>query len=473
VEKMNHPKIIQGGMGIGVSNWKLARAVSISGGLGVVSSTALDTLMVRRLFHKDEDTKRALLKFPLKNISEKILDNYYGEKNNNKGYPQLPFFSVDIRDELIALTIAANFVEVYLAKEGHSNPVGINLLEKVQMPTLYSLYGAMLAGVDYVIMGAGIPREIPGILDKISAGHDAELNLYVSGAQSGESYKMHFSPKKFMGKQLNLKRPYFFPIVSSNTLATTLMKKSNGKIDGLIIENYSAGGHNAPPRVKGVFHNNVSPVYGDKDIVNLNKIKELDIPFFLAGSFVTPEIISKTIDEAGASGIQVGTIFALTSESGFEESIKLEIVNKIKNNTINIFTDPLASPTGFPFKVASIKGTLSEQDIYDNRPRVCNLRYLAELYKDENGNIGYRCPAEPINEYLNKGGKIEETVGRKCLCNALLANIGYGNTYKNGYKEPYLITLGDSVSLISHFLPDEGLPSAKNVTIQLKSYIEN
>jgi NAD(P)H-dependent flavin oxidoreductase YrpB (nitropropane dioxygenase family) len=46
--------------------------------------------------------------------------------------------------------------------------VGINLLEKVQMPTLASLYGAMLAGVDVVLMGAGIPTQIAGILDKLS-----------------------------------------------------------------------------------------------------------------------------------------------------------------------------------------------------------------------------------------------------------------------------------------------------------------
>ncbi|UOD35100.1 nitronate monooxygenase [Deferribacteraceae bacterium V6Fe1] len=470
---MNHLKIIQGGMGVGVSNWKLAKAVSLAGGLGVVSSTVLDNLMVRRLNKKDEATKRALLNFPLKNIADKILDKYYGKVSNIGGYSQVPFFSIDINQELIELTVAANFVEVYLAKEGHSNPIGINLLEKVQMPTLYSLYGAMLADVDYVIMGAGIPREIPGILDKFAQGLDAELNLYVTGVDSGDSYKMYFSPEKFMGKKLQLKRPFFFPIISSNILATTLLKKSNGKIDGLIIENHTAGGHNAPPRTKGVFADDGSPVYGDKDIVDFDKIKSLGVPFFLAGGYVTPEVIGKTFNEIGAAGIQVGTIFALTQESGFTEDIKLTIINKIKNNALKIYTDPLASPTGFPFKVAQIEGTLSVEDIYNERPRICNLRYLAELYKNEFGSIGYRCPAEPIEDYIKKGGNIEETKGRKCLCNALLANIGYGSTYKNGYKEPYLITLGDSATLISHLLPEEGLPSAKGVTEKLKSYIGN
>ncbi|MCF7916086.1 MAG: nitronate monooxygenase, partial [Spirochaetaceae bacterium] len=46
---MQHPRIIQGGMGAGVSNWRLARSVAEQGGLGVVSSVALDVIMVRRL----------------------------------------------------------------------------------------------------------------------------------------------------------------------------------------------------------------------------------------------------------------------------------------------------------------------------------------------------------------------------------------------------------------------------------------
>ncbi|MGD8321328.1 MAG: hypothetical protein PVJ02_12765, partial [Gemmatimonadota bacterium] len=37
------PVIIQGGMGVGISGWRLARAVSSRGQLGVVSGTALDS----------------------------------------------------------------------------------------------------------------------------------------------------------------------------------------------------------------------------------------------------------------------------------------------------------------------------------------------------------------------------------------------------------------------------------------------
>ena len=42
------PRVIQGGMGIAVSSWRLASAVARAGQLGVVSGTALDLVLARR-----------------------------------------------------------------------------------------------------------------------------------------------------------------------------------------------------------------------------------------------------------------------------------------------------------------------------------------------------------------------------------------------------------------------------------------
>ena len=44
--------------------------------------------------------------------------------------------------------------------------------------------------------------------------------------------------------------------------------------------------------------------------------------------------------------------------------------------------------------------------------------------------------------YERKGGSVDDTVGRVCLCNALTANVGLGQTRKTGYSEPPLVTLG-------------------------------
>ena len=86
--------------------------------------------------------------------------------------------------DLIDLTVAAAFAEVYLAKEGHDGAVGINLLEKIQLPNPATLYGAMLAGVDYVLMGAGIPREIPQLIRALAAGRVGRIPVDVSGGRS-------------------------------------------------------------------------------------------------------------------------------------------------------------------------------------------------------------------------------------------------------------------------------------------------
>ena len=78
--------------------------------------------------------------------------------------------------------MVTNFVEVFLAKEGHNNPVGINYLEKVQIPHLPSIYGAMLAGVGYVLMGAGIPLHIPGVLEPSRRTMRPLIAWHVTGA---------------------------------------------------------------------------------------------------------------------------------------------------------------------------------------------------------------------------------------------------------------------------------------------------
>ncbi len=82
------------------------------------------------------------------------------------------------------------------------------------------------------------------------------------------------------------------------------------------------------------------------------------------------------------------------------------------------------------------------------------MGYLRRPYKKPDGSIGYRCFAEPVASYLAKGGAIEDTVGRKCLCNSLLANIGLGQVRKDGSRELPLVTLGDDASFVKRILTE-------------------
>lgn len=455
-------------MGAAVSSWLLARAVSLKGQLGVVSGTALACVMIRRLQLGDLDgsMRRALAHFPFPGLSERALADYYipGGKDPSAPFKLIAMPTIDSGRSFNELTVLANFAEVFLAKEGHKGLVGINFLEKIQLPTLPSLFGAMLAGVDYVLMGAGIPRAIPGVLDQLAKGEPVELKIDVEGAQSGEEFTTKFDPKSVCGGEVpSLKRPYFLGIVASATLAMTLARKSSGRVDGFIVEGETAGGHNAPPRGPMTLSAAGEPVYGSRDVVDLEKIRELGLPFWLAGSYGRPGKLAEAI-KAGASGIQVGTAFAFCDESGVCPELKAQAIQMSKNGAAHVFTDPLASPTGFPFKVLQLKGTLSEESTYLARPRICDLGYLRHSYRKEDGTVGYRCAAEPVEDFLRKGGSLDDTTGRKCVCNGLVGTIGLDQVRPDGTHELALVTAGNNADQIHTFLkPGQDHYSAADV----------
>lgn len=449
------PRIIQGGMGTGVSNWRLAQAVSKLGQLGVVSGTGLDVILARRLQDGDPEghVRRALSHFPFPRMVQRILDSYFipGGKGPEVSYRLTGMHTVEGNHHPQEMCIAANFVEVFLAREGHSNPVGINYLEKIQLPHLPSLYGAMLAGVGVVIMGAGIPFEVPGVMDKLVNHQPVSYPVLVSGISGNEVERMVFDPAAFRESTLSaLQRPDFLPIVSSDTLATMLIRRANGSIEGFIIEGPLAGGHNAPPRGKLQLSAGGEPVYGPRDVTNLEAFRKLALPFWLAGAYGSAAQYKAALAE-GAAGIQVGTAFALCEESGVTPALRRALMEKALRGEARVFTDPQASPTGFPFKIAALEGTLSELEVYAARTRLCDLGFLREVYRKPDGSLGYRCPAEPESVYVAKGGRLEDTVNRKCLCNCLVSNIGYPQRLKDGSDEKPMLTLGDDYVNVSQF----------------------
>ena len=449
---MKFPKIIQGGMGAGVSDWRLARSVSTRGQIGVVSGTALDLILTRRLQVGDPGghMRRALAAFPDPIIANRILTRYFIEQGKAVDRPFAGKQMVGDRPsrQLEELIVAANFVEVYLAKEGHDGLIGINYLHKIQAPLLPSLYGAMLAGVDLVLVGAGIPIEVPRVIDSLTRSEPVESKLQIRKTESGREHSLTFEPRNVLETPpLTIPRPLFFPIVSSASLAGLLVKKSNGGVDGLIIEGPTAGGHNAPPRGKTELSAEGEPVYGQRDVIDLVAINALGVPFFLAGSYGGPVRLKEAL-AVGAAGIQVGTLFAFCDESGMRADIKHDLIRKCQDTQPRVFTDPLASPTGFPIKVLSVADTLSEAQVYDGRQRKCDLGYLREAYELPDGTLGWRCPADETHLFTKSGGAIEDTVGRKCLCNGLMANIGLPQVRAEGKVELPLVTCGDDLQSI-------------------------
>jgi NAD(P)H-dependent flavin oxidoreductase YrpB (nitropropane dioxygenase family) len=434
-------------MGVNVSAWPLARAVSQQGQLGVVSGTALDAVLARGLQDGDQGghLRRALAAFPDQDMVERAIAKYFIEGGRPPGtsYRPNPTLTITPSRGSVEMSVLGNFAHVWLAKEGHDGLVGINFLEKVQMATPSAALGAMVAGVDYVLMGAGIPREIPQLLTDFAAGRPGTLTIDVTDAT-----RIHTStidPVAVLGAHLPiLKRPKFLAIISLHSLAGYLHRDESIRPDGFVVEGPVAGGHSAPPRGQLTLDDDGQPVYSDRDYANLGAMAKIGLPFWMAGAYGTPERVAEAL-EAGAAGVQVGTIFALCDESGITRDLRGQLLTDLAAGTLVVRNDPAASPTGFPFKVASLPGTLSEPAEYAARPRLCDLSYLREPFERADGSVGYRCAAEPVDAYIKKGGSLEATLGRKCLCNALMADVGMGQTRRDGYQEAPAVTLGQDL----------------------------
>jgi NAD(P)H-dependent flavin oxidoreductase YrpB (nitropropane dioxygenase family) len=449
------PVVIQGGMGVAVSNWRLARRVASLGQLGVVSGTGMDSVLARRLQDGDPggDARRAMARFPFPRVADAALARYFrpGGREPLEPYRLAPMHAGLGGAAVRGLAALGAFVEVWLAREGHDGPVGINLLTKIQTHALASVYGAMLAGVEYVLMGAGIPREIPGALDRFARGEAASIRLDVSGLGPQEAAPLlTLDPAEFGGPGPALRRPSFLPIVSSNVLATMLARKATGSVEGFVVEGPTAGGHNAPPRGGDALDETGQPVYGERDRVDLQKLEELGRPFWLAGGAGSPGAVREAL-ASGAAGVQVGTLFAFCEESGLEPGLRRRVLAAARAGEAPVRTDPRASPTGFPFKVVPLEGSVARPEVYAARERVCDLGYLREAYRTAEGGVGFRCAAEPVDAYVAKGGAPGDTVGRMCLCNALMADVGLGQPRAGGV-EPTLVTSGDDLARIGEFL---------------------
>ncbi|GAA1902935.1 nitronate monooxygenase [Streptomyces durmitorensis] len=496
------PRIIQGGMGVGVSDWRLARAVSRAGQLGVVSGTALDAVLARRLQlgDPDGDVRRALAAFPVPELAAEVIDRFYveGGIGERERFRTVPMLRAERGRPAELLTMLGNFVEVWLAKEGHEGRAGINYLGKVELGLAPALFGAILAGVDCVLVGAGVPGHVPELASRLARAEPVTVAVTVEG--DDEAYAHPFDPRaaltgggapaeearcdggsgrgarRVQDVQIDglragptstplstkgvadsavtgLRRPDVLAIVSLPVLASYLARDEVTRPDGFVIETHGAGGHSAPPRGRLRLDPDGDPVYGPRDHPDLARMAALGIPFWLAGGTAHPDRLAAA-SAAGATGVQIGSAFALSEDSGLDPDLRGELTERAHAGALAVRNDPLASPTGFPFKVAKLPGTLSDPGVIAGRRRVCDLGYLRTPYRTPKGTIGYRCPAEPEAEYLRKGGDPAATEGRLCLCNGLLATVGLGQRRPHGGVEPLIATLGQDLGFLAELSPD-------------------
>lgn len=465
LERIKERSIIQGGMGAGVSNYNLARTVAThpsKKALGVVSGVALEQIQLRRLQQGNEEVAEALLQFPDYDFAKSIVDKYFipGGKDPNTPYKGLVYpvlhledkTNIRLQNRLEKLITASTFAEVSLAKQGHDNPIGINFLYEIEWPMLPAMYGAMLAEVDAYLIGAGLPSTIPPVLDSLAKGEQATMHAVVEDIEGKQldGYQYIFDPQSVLKNPPSFQRPPLLAIINGHLAA-----RGVSKAEGYVIEGPTAGGHNPPARSKQLDENG-EPLYGPKDDLDLEKFQafltknaqqrglEQEQPYWFAGEYFhrLPEAL-----RMGACGVQVGTPFAFSRESGIPLEEKAQLIKQIiHEDGLKVFTDPHASPSGFPFKVIQVEGSMSDLSVYEQRQRICDIGHLITPYITSQGKLGMRCPAEPIENYVKKGGKEEKTKGKQCLCNNLVSTIGLGTVRtKDGWiNEPPIYTSGSN-----------------------------
>ena len=473
-------------MGVYVSNWRLARTVARErpgGTVGTVSGSALDVVDVRLLQLGDPGghARRALQALDERfgvAVGRSIYDRYYIEGgkapgarfrsapmqivrtyDGQKSFP-LPngastAVPLKLDDDIIELLIATGFAEVWLAKEGHSGKIFINFLNKIELPLIYVLYGAMLAGVDGVIVGAGNPEGLPALCKRLAKHAPVANEISMLYRESGEDFTITFDPQQVASGKFTarpLAAPAFLAIVSLERLVKVLAESESLPPDGFIIEHHTAGGHNAnplgPPRKDSLGQ----PVYGAGDEADLAAIRTFGIPFWLAGGYGSGPKLREAL-AAGANGVQVGTAFALAEESGMKPEFRSAILTALKEGVddADLVRTTTFSPTGFSFKVVQLQDTLSDDDVYANRQRVCDIGILQQRgfnKADEDGRrtLFQRCPAAPIDHFIEKRGLERNTAERRCLCNGLLSCVGLGQVKKiqgELMEEPAIVTLGN------------------------------
>lgn len=338
--------IIQGGMGVGVSLHPLASAVAQEGGVGIVSSAALDRLLSKRT----------------------------GKKHN---------------------TYEAAYEEVSLAK-ANGGIAGINIMCALVRDYEDSVRGALDAGADVIISGAGLPLGLPSIQ----------------------------KPKETA----------LIPIVSSARALELICKKWERlgyRPDAVVLEGPLAGGHLGfkmdQIELESNTLENLLPQVKDA------AMKYGNFPVIVAGGIYTHEDILRFL-KMGADGIQMGTRFLATEESSATAQYKQAVISAKKEDIV--VADKPGSPCGLPFRVIK-QSPMYASSLNRTRDPKCDKGYV--LLKDQEGKFT-RCPAKEDNETSF------------CICNGLLSSAGY-----NPDKEEALYTVGTNAYRVDKIVPVKNL----------------
>jgi len=440
--KRGFPPLVVGGMGFNVLGPSQVNEISRLGAAGTLSAAGLRNLIVSAVQNGDEKVIAMAKTFPFqKHIDELMLFAPDGKWHKKA----VPMDQVGPKGESARmLTTISVYVAVKIAKEGHSGVVLLNIMWKLADIVLPTIYGAMLADIDGLVFGAGVAMEAPDIVNKIRAGQFVYYDkLYSTNCQV--SLEVHKGTAEFLAK---FERPLLIPILSNFAFCNLLLREWNARYgygpDFFILEDYRAGGHNAPPR------NHIEHIE-EKDGINtyFEKVLGLGVPIIVAGGLEHGGTRADLLycQEKKAFGMQVGSRFALSKESNILQRLKDRIIRNNRRGRTRIITNYRSSPTGYPLKEIRLSGTLARKSVLNKRRRSCKYGQLRQ--GNEKDTVKRSCPAMPSAMYrrLNPDKTLAQCRadcrGKVCLCEALLAAVGMLRS-----AAPPLVTMGESGRLV-------------------------
>ncbi len=432
---MWNPRLIQGGPNLALATWPLARAVAAAGELGVITGDVLPAVLARRLQLGDFDghLRSVLESFPFTDAFRRVWERFYipGGKDQQAAFELVGQPTLEDGPALLELTVLANFAEVFLAKQGHAGAVGIHYHDSARLALLPSLYGALIAGVDHLLINA---RAVPATLHalrRLLAGEAAALEAAGPGT---DSLTCGFDPRALgPARPVALRAPALIAICQSTAEAASVARLE-GFNGGYVVAVDDAGW---------------------REPEELAQLRALGRPFWMGGAAATAANFSRA-RAAGAAGLQVNTPFTFCAESALNPELKRQVLTLVRQDPANLFTQICSLPDGRPLRVLRLEDTAADPEVLAQRARVCDVGWFREVYRRADGSVGYRCPGEPLHHYVLKGGAPGLAARQPCICNGLLAGLGLAQVQYGRELERALIPAGEDVRELTHFLKPGG-----------------
>jgi len=212
-------------------------------------------------------------------------------------------------------------------------------------------------------------------------------------------------------------------ITSSARFLKIILHRWKHRPDAVVLEGPRAGGH-----LGFSMEEIVKPEFSLENL--LPEVLEVaskngNFPVIVAGGIFTHSDILKFLN-MGASGVQMGTRFLATKESGATDEFKRQIISSTEKDILVVN----ASPCGFPFRI------LTTSPMYQTRRQPkCRMGYV--LAKDAEGKYTV-CKAAPNNP---------ENENFLCICDGLRSAVGLAP------DEPPLYTVGSNAYRVDRIMP--------------------